>query len=192
MKKLLLILCLSFVLISCSSNQIYEKDINIESENLDNTLYENETFLQKENSYHDRSEVDNLIDWLNNDFIILNNSQTMNYWDFTYWEKEGTVNDLFRLFVNMLHKGSYEAVMLVYETNEGFDTVAVYRDKEPMYLYYDNGFKSVHHGYSFNDLIEFEEDRINKKIIKYGIITEVNTMKPKKISILDVEEWIFL
>ena len=172
-----IIIFLSFLLTSCTT-------IN-EQEHVKKELEQAKASLSKQDS-----RIDELINWFNEEFTILEGSDEMNYWDFTYWDKEGTVNDIYRLFVNMMRQGKYEATILVYETEEGLTAVAVYREEEPRYLYYDDGFKSKHHGYSFRDLIKAEEKRINKEITRYGVITETRTFRPIKINIKDVEEWI--
>lgn len=175
-KKNIYFIFLIIFLSACNSYELSEK-----------TNYTNN--LENKNLY-EIYKIDELINKLNN-FTIEEINYTLRPALEIHQRNSGNVYEIFRLFIYKLNKNNYQTVMLVYETNDNeIDAVVVYRDLDkPKYLYYDNKFKNIVHGYSFEDLFDKEQIRINKTINRYGIFTENDLNKNNFVNIKNITEW---
>jgi len=163
-------------------NPFLQEEWNITPEEINN-------FIDGIPFYNSSQNVLNLI---NNEFQIISRDDSL-IWPsiITYNNKKGTEADIFRLIFDMFLLNNYNSAYFVYEYDSNIGAILVFRDlDEPKYFYFEDGVLNMtHHGWSFNELLDVEEQRENIIIDRYGIIFEGDLVKDYNLSIIDVKEW---
>ncbi|NCN86781.1 hypothetical protein GW932_03020 [archaeon] len=195
MKKLNLILIVTIVVLIIvgviSMFFIYgnnENDLQNENKSfVTNESLDIESFYEQTIEYNDSQKILNLI----NSFEIIVRDDNLLSSKEVYEAREGTEYDLLRLVLNILLNHQIQGALFVYQYENNFEAVVVFRDvDEPRYYYFEEGvLKMKHHGWSFDELINSEEERIGIEISKYGTIFEGDLRGNKILNIKDVEEW---
>ena len=119
-----------------------------------------------------------LIDYLNNKNFQVINSNKINAFlpeEFIKLENGSKITEIdFASFASLVfEKNNYSSVIFLYKFNENNNErehyVVVFRDGDtPKYLtYISNGFKTFEAGWSFKDLCQIEEKRLNIKASEY-------------------------
>jgi len=154
------------------------------------TWEEKMIFINETRNLYNTSQ--SILDFINNEFEIISRDDSL-IWPaiITYQNKKGTEADLFRLMFTMVHILSYEGSYFVYEFGSNTEVVLPFRDlDEPKHYYFEEGVLNLSfHGWSFEELLDFEEQRENIIIDKYGIIFEGDIFGYYNLSITGVDEW---
>jgi len=128
-----------------------------------------------------------LIDYLNKYFTIEDRGDDEAYTPEEFFQRKRGGEQDFAVFAShVLDYHNYEVAIVSYNSNLGDNyIVTIFRDVDlPKYITLtDNGIEIFAHGWSFEELFETEEKRLNIEIIEYAIFYP-------NIQNLVVDEWI--
>ena len=145
------------------------------------------SFVEQTLEYNTSQKVMDLI----NSFEVIERDGNLLPAKTVYEAGEGTEYDLLRLALNILLNHNIQGSLIVYEYGENIGAVVNFRDVEqPMYYYFEEGImKMSHHGWSFDELISTEENRLGIEVNRYGALFEGDMRGDKNLNIIDVEMW---
>lgn len=192
------------------SNQIITNDVDLGIEEKMDTGENNQTIVDQEEGRQmgslvelpeisadfyeavlQLSDPEILIAYLNKYFIVEDIEEEKTFTPQEFFENRGGPSNHFTLFISyILDRNDFEVAILAYkhrtEDNlESEQTLVAFRDIDiPKYIILtDSGIEIFTYGWSFQELLTKEENRLNIEIYKYAIL-------PPRINNLVIEEWI--
>ena len=114
-----------------------------------------------------------LIDYLNQNFEITEKETETPLMPEEFFEKKkGTSYDYSVFTSYLLWKNNYESAIIRYKNQEGkTNAVVVFRDIDlpKTIIFTKQGISAYHHGWSFAEMFQKEEERLNTKITQYAV-----------------------
>ncbi len=169
-----------FVLQILPKEEVKEEE-PIEKEIIEESLIDFSKIIQE----LDNSEK--LVQFMNENFNLIERKTNTAYNPEEFYKKQQGGDQDFAVFVvSVLKHHKYETVVLRYKFEENeeirINSVAVFREDVPKYIYFDQEAVLDIHGWSFRELLEKEEQRLNINIIEF------TTLGPNILELTN-QEW---
>jgi hypothetical protein len=158
------------------SQEISEDKENIEQKTYQELVLDTEINEEFKQAVIQLDASEKLIGFLNQTFIFETKNENIALTPQEFFEKKKGGEIDFAVFIaHILDYHHYEVSVVRYEfifnDQKSVNTIVVFRDKDlPKYIFFSQGKIFIaHHGWSFNELFQSEEKRLNIKINRFAL-----------------------